>query len=557
MGFMDSRFFSLLRQQAGPEGTRLILACCGGGLAQGLCVFSVLQGLEQLADGGVEFQTFLLFLVSLGIFYYLFHYTAERAALLALRGIMSWRIRLAAKLRGLPMERFGRIRDERVQMLLLDSQEMVVEASRMLMVAFSSSAMMVVAVLRMFTVSFWGATWVLLFMASGLGIFLKLVSGVNRLMQPAHAAEMDFSFNLRDLLAGFQHLKVHLGKTVCLFRQWLLPGLETSATAREATERQHALGITFFAAFDLLALGLILFLLPSLVDIAPADVTTLLVLTMFCLSPMMSLVGFVPMLAKVESSLNGLAQMEKELDEDIEPSERVHAATLWDAAPLKTPAFENLCLSHVHFAYHDDAGLPLFAVSVPHFELQRGEIVFLSGGNGAGKTTLMRLICGLYTPQQGEFLINGRPLAEIGTETYRNMFSLVPADFHLFQRYLGSPCPPKCVRNWLELMRLESKVQVLEDGSFSTRDLSAGQRKRLALVSALLEERDICLFDEVAADFDPYFRRFFYTEMLPMLRDKGKTILAVSHDDRYFSCANRVLHMEDGTLTPMPPQNFA
>ncbi len=550
MGLRDSRFLALLRQQAGPESKKLMLACCGAGLAQGVAVFSVMSGLAQLGSDGVQFQTFLLFLLSLYIFYRLFHYTTEKAALLALRGIMDWRIRLAAKLRGIPMEHFGRMQTERTQAVLLDAQDMVVEAARMLMAAAANSVMMVVAVARMFTISFLGACGVLLCMAVGLAVFFRLVSSVNSRMLPAIQAEKAFSSHLRDLQEGFQHLKVHFGKTRDLFQRWLLPGLAKASSAREAMERRHALGISFFAVFNLLILGLILFLLPRLLPVDAESVTSLLVLVMFCLSPMMSLVGFVPMLGKVEMNLGQLDALEHELDAAVESCESGLVAARWEGREPEVPAFESLRLSGVSFAYRDASGAPLFAVNVPEFSLKRGEIVFLCGGNGAGKTSFMRVLCGLYTPQSGDFFVNGRPMADLGVDVYRNMFSIVPGDFHLFQHILGLHCGPDRVRELLALMRLETKVRVLEDGSFSTRDLSAGQRKRLALTCALLEDREICLFDEVAADFDPEFRRCFYEKMLPMLRDQGKTILAVSHDDRYFSCADRVIHMADGSFAP-------
>ena len=89
------------------------------------------------------------------------------------------------------------------------------------------------------------------------------------------------------------------------------------------------------------------------------------------------------------------------------------------------------------------------------------------------------------------------------------------------------------------------KVKVA-DGKFSTVNLSTGQRKRLALVSAYLEDRPIYLFDEWAADQDPVFKRVFYTELLPELKSRGKTVIVITHDDAYFNCADRVIKLEDG-----------
>lgn len=538
----------MLRKQAGAEIRPLLLACCGAGLAQGMVMFSIMAGVEQLSGDGVQFQTFLLFLVSLCLFYRLFHYITERAALLALRGVMDLRIAIAARLRGISMLRFDALHRERLQVLLLDGQEMVVEAARMLMAAAANSVLIVVAFAGMCSVSLVGAVAVVGLMALGFVIFFRLIRGINSLMVPAQKAEMDFSANLRDLQDGFQHLKVHQGKTVDLFCRWLLPTLDVASQARVAMEKRHALGISFFAVFQLMLLGALLFLAPNLLPLSNHDIVTLLMVAMFSLSPMMSLVSFMPMLGKVEMTLGRMTDLKQELDGNVEQGERESVDALWKVGMLVPPAFSELRIRNLSFSYKGEDGTPTFTLKMPSFDLQRGEIVFLCGGNGSGKTTFMRLLCGLYAPDSGEMFVNNRPMTDLGVENWRNMFALVPADFHLFRHALGLRCPPETVRGLLRDMQLDKRVEVLDDGSFSTGDLSAGQRKRLALISALLEDRDICLFDEVAADFDPEFRRHFYEQLLPSLKARGKTILAVSHDDRFFSCADRIIRMADGTV---------
>ena len=75
-----------------------------------------------------------------------------------------------------------------------------------------------------------------------------------------------------------------------------------------------------------------------------------------------------------------------------------------------------------------------------------------------------------------------------------------------------------------------------------------GPRGGLALVCAYLDDRPIYLFDEWAADQDPNFKRVFYTELLPELKARGKTVIVITHDDAYFDVADRVVRLEDGRL---------
>lgn len=545
----QSHFFRMLWKQAGAEGPKLIAACLAAGLMQGLAVFSVLQGLEQMFADGIRFHTFLAFLVCLGIFYRLFRYMTERASLIALSGVMEWRMRVATKLRGVYQLEYAKLDKGEVQSALLDQREMVVEATRMLMASAASSVMILVAFVKMFAVSFLGTVAVISFLGLGLFTFLRLVHSVYAFMDAARKAEMDFSACLRDLQDGLRQLKLHKPKTTDLFTGQIIPGLDRASSARESTERRHGKAISFFAVFNLLMLGLVLFLLPGFLGLDSSTTSTLLILSMFCLSPMMSLVSFVPMLTKVEMNLQELTLFESRLDAIAEPFENEGVEARWQHPDPKVPAFESLVLRDVRFDYFDRQGLRLFGVYVEEFSLQRGELVFIRGGNGSGKSTFMNVLAGLYLAQSGELFLNGRPLSDVGMEAYRNLFTLLPTDFHLFSRPLGVDASARRMNKVLELMRIDSKVRLEPDGSFSTLDLSAGQQKRLALACALLEDREVYLLDEVAADFDPGFRKFFYEELLPDLKREGCTILAISHDDRYFHVADRVLSMRDGMFT--------
>ena len=545
----ESHFLKLLLEQAGDDRKKLVGACLASGIMQGFAVFSVLKGLEQLSgDEGIRFHTLLAFLLSLGCFYFLFRYITGRSAQIALRGVMEWRMSIATKLRSISYSEFEKLDKNRVQSALLDRREMVVEAARMLMASASNTIMIVVAFIKMSTVSISGTIGVIVFMAAGLWVFLGLIRNVQARIGPAMQADMHFSSSLRDLQKGLQQLKLHKPKTTDLFGTQIIPTLDEASDARGATEQRHALGISFFASFNLLILGLILFIMPGLLGIDSTDISTLIVLCMFSLTPLLSLATFIPMLTKVEVSLKELNQLENELDTLAEPFERQGTATRWQHADPVIPDFASITMKNVGFDYHDRDGVRLFGITVDNFLLEKGELVFVRGGNGSGKSTFMKVLSGLYTPQTGDVQLNGRPIADVDREAFRNLFTMLPTDYHLFSRPLGVKVDPERIHELLRQMQIETKVQLQEDGSFSTLDLSAGQKKRLALACALLEDREVFLLDEVAADFDPGFRRYFYEELLPEITRGGRTVLAISHDDRYFHVADRVLTMREGSF---------
>ncbi|MFC4258091.1 multidrug ABC transporter permease/ATP-binding protein [Marinobacter lacisalsi] len=215
-----------------------------------------------------------------------------------------------------------------------------------------------------------------------------------------------------------------------------------------------------------------------------------------------------------------------------------------------SPDWQTIELRNVTYQYPDADGRG-FAVGPVDLTLRRGELVFLIGGNGSGKSTLARLLTGLYRPRQGEVLVDGKPLqTEDDWQQFRQRFSTVFTDFHLFDRLLGpngSEPEPELVDTWLR--RLQMKGKLLFDGSRVTNPkLSQGQRKRLAMLLAVAEQRGFLLLDEWAADQDPQFRRTFYQELLGNLHDIGVTVFAISHDDHYFERADRLLEMKHGHL---------
>jgi putative ATP-binding cassette transporter len=185
--------------------------------------------------------------------------------------------------------------------------------------------------------------------------------------------------------------------------------------------------------------------------------------------------------------------------------------------------------------------------------LRRGETVFLMGGNGSGKSSLARLLSGLYRPSGGAILVDGQVIGSEDWMAYRQLFASVFTDFHLFAQLLGADgqnADRTDIEHWLEQLHMKHKVQLGAGHLLDTR-FSQGQRKRLALMLALLEKRDILLLDEWAADQDPLFRRFFYRELLPMFKKAGITVFAISHDDQYFDLADRLVKMESGQLSEL------
>lgn len=315
-------------------------------------------------------------------------------------------------------------------------------------------------------------------------------------------------------------------------------------------------GLDWFTLARSLGDGLYLSFLFAFVTFLPGLLGTnaelrgrLLLLMIYSMTPLVVLVNLLPIFARATVADRNLQQIGLSLSSHVGVAEQPVLRSLRERPPESAnPSFERLELRGITFAYPATGSREGFEVGPLDLEFRRGEIVFLCGGNGSGKTTLAKVVAGLYAPSRGQILVDGVAVPEWGADEYRQLFSAVWFDFHLFRELPDGARNHAASMRLLERLELTSKVQLDATGTLSTTELSQGQRKRLALFAAWLENRPFLLFDEWAADQDPEFRRFFYEELLAELRAMGKTVLALTHDDRYFHVADRLLRLERGTL---------
>jgi putative ATP-binding cassette transporter len=267
------------------------------------------------------------------------------------------------------------------------------------------------------------------------------------------------------------------------------------------------------------------------------------VLALLCIRiPMETVVGMFLGLARAQVALSKIDQLGISLAAEIEPS-MLSGEEHQDGRPF----MQTIEMESVVHSYHSETDA--FSLGPIDLSFRTGEIVFVSGGNGSGKTTFIKLLCGLYVPESGQLLYNGAPITNANREDYRSKFAAVFSDFCLSDT-IARPLTAELdalAANYLQEFRLDHKVRV-ENGVFSTIDLSQGQRKRLALISACLEDKPIYVFDEWAADQDALFRQKFYHEIVPELKRKGKTLFVISHDQQYFCQADRLIVLEEGRL---------
>ena len=273
----------------------------------------------------------------------------------------------------------------------------------------------------------------------------------------------------------------------------------------------------------------------------PAMMSGFVLVLLYMKGPLENLIANLPIISRAQIAFRRIADLSERFS-----SPEPHL--LLDADERGIPPMKHLELRDVQYAFPPVAGSEPFTLGPVNLSIEPGEILFIVGENGCGKTTLIKLLLGLYTPQSGEIRLNGMAVDARGLDDYRQMFTTIFADYYLFDELVQSDkALPEDANQYLERMEIAHKVSI-RDGAFTTTDLSTGQRKRLALINAWLDERPVLVFDEWAADQDPTFRRVFYTELLPDLKRRGKTIIVISHDDRYFDVADQLVRMQAGRV---------
>ncbi|MEX3970967.1 cyclic peptide export ABC transporter [Paraburkholderia caribensis] len=357
---------------------------------------------------------------------------------------------------------------------------------------------------------------------------------------------------LGSLFAGAKELKLHRERARQFVDGQLGAAINEVRDHRRRAFVAYAIGVGWIIFLFYVFLGAATFL-PSIGVHADAQAAAgYVIVFLFMLVPLDGLLNNLP---TVNAARVSLERIERVLAEFEEP----HGAAVLPAPAVgaQAAAFGTLALRGITHAYFHERDERMFRIGPIDLTFKPGELVFIVGGNGSGKTTLAKVLTGLYEPEGGVIEVDGLPVTRDTRPAYRERFSTVFNDFHLFDTLLGIVDPDDKggaraaadarANALIARLALDHKVSV-ENGTFSTRALSTGQRKRLALVVAYLEDRPFYLFDEWAADQDPSFKAVFYEQLLPELRGRGKTVVVITHDDRYFSLADRVLKLDNGAI---------
>lgn len=517
-----------------PFRARMVLAALSG-LAGGAAMAGVLAAVNGALAGPVTWGNLAL-LLGLGMVALGGTMAADMTStFVGQRMVAGLRAHLARLILAAPLSELERFRSHRLIPILVSDIAILSEMTSVLPPL--AVALVVVSgclvYLAMLSPLLFGLTFAVLAAGTALQIWAR-IRGV-RLYLSARDAEDDLHRHFRTLVDGAKELQQHRGRRARLLSEGFV------ATA-ERIRALQARAMAILIACRTLGSGLLILLVALVVGLAanPGDAGTargFVLVLLFMKGPLDQLLNHLPAAGRAHIAWGRIRGLAARFG-----GHRDSAGTVGGALP----PLRELCLEGVEF--HHGEGEAAFHLGPVDLTIAAGETVFIAGANGAGKTTLIKLLLGLYAPSAGRVCWNGRAVTEADRDDYRQMFAAVLSDHFLFDGPAEGPAATAL--DLLDRLGLAHKV-TLEGANWSTLDLSTGQRKRLALVDAWLQERPVMVFDEWAADQDPIFRRLFYEEILPELKREARALVVISHDDRYFHAADRLLVLDGGRLAPL------
>ncbi|HEV2148773.1 MAG TPA: cyclic peptide export ABC transporter [Longimicrobiaceae bacterium] len=462
---------------------------------------------------------------------------------LAERATLDLRLSLSERILSVPLRTLEEVGKSRLLAALTNDVPSITRAIGALPVVCMHLTVVVALLVYLGLLSWMLLLVLLAFMLVGvLAYQIPLLRAIRHLGQVRETLDALYE-HFRALIEGNKELKLHRGRSRAFVAELLRP---TAEELREYGVRAQGTYVAAASVGQVLffaLVGVVLFVAPTFLDPDGGTLTGYALAVLYMMTPLEVLLNSLPDLSRAGIAVEKVDRLGLSLQaSDAAPAER---AALPDAAAQ----WSEIALCGVTHTYYSEREDDTFTLGPCDLVLRPGEVVFVTGGNGSGKTTLIKLLTALYTPEGGELRLDGVPVTGENRGAYRQLFSTVFSDYFLFPGLLGLDAAQvdADARFYLAELHLEHKVRV-ENGRLSSTDLSQGQRKRLALLTAYLEDRPIYVFDEWAADQDPQFKEIFYRHLLPQLRARGKTAIVISHDDGYYDAADRLVRMDYGQL---------
>ncbi|MCB9230912.1 MAG: cyclic peptide export ABC transporter [Bacteroidia bacterium] len=536
-------FFKLLRQESGNSVRKLMIYGVISGVANAILLAIINAAADSVGFEQVNLRYLGMFIVSMALFYLTKNFILRRSTILVEETVARIRTRVLDKIRQSELLQIDQIGKSEIYARLTQDANLISQTAGIIISSFQGGIMVVCCIIYIGFISLPAFITAVLTLTFGVIIYVMRQRNLDKDVKKALDNETRFLDGLTHTLEGFKEIRLNRKKNDELFGK-VKETIEEGQEVRTRYSLAYVLNFMFSQTIFYFFIALVIFILPVYFDAFPEKIVHITAAVLFIAGPLETLVGSIPFFTKANVAVDNILQLEQ----NIQVTSTFPVSEIMRKLP---DSFSKIEARGVSFSFYDEENQKTFTSGPIDFSLQKGELVFIVGGNGSGKSTFLKLLTGLYRPQEGAVYLDGFAVGSLEIHAYRELFSTVFTDFHLFDELYGlRDVPEDRVRELIREMGLEGKTD-FRNGKFTRLNLSTGQKKRLGLIVAMLEDKPVFVFDEIAADQDPEFRQKFYDEFLDRFRKEGKTIVMVSHDayqvqKKAAHDKIRVLRMQDG-----------
>lgn len=536
-----SDLFNLIRGEGPSQFNRLVFLSVLVGVMNTGIVGLINQAVDEVVNKQSTTSTFALFAMLLVTYLVVTKRSSKENIYSTQRMIYKFKLKIMRDVYNSDLETIENIGRDRINEILIRDSQMVSQSLVPIVSALQSFSTLVFLSIYLATVYFTAFLIIVTTLAIILFVSVRFVSKTAQEFSKLVREETRVNMLYSSFLHGFKEIKMNSLRGYQITNELMSESYQVN-DQKSGVILRVASFMNGLEAVLYLVVGIMVFVVPILSSEFAEKIPTSATTALFLAGSLTGLIFSVPTLTQANASARSLNDLAADLKGWLNQESQI---TLSVEIPDKV---NSLNFSNVAYDYQAFDGVKPFKLGPISYTFESGKVYFIRGNNGSGKTTFLRVLLGLYPPSSGHVVANGHLTVVTHTQSYRDLFAVVFSDFHLFKKLYGTvDFKEEEITMLIEMLELQGKISVHEK-AFTTINLSTGQRKRLALIVAILEQRQFIVLDEWAADQDPHFRFIFYTKIIPYLKSLGKTVIAVTHDDAFYHCADELIYLKMGSL---------
>lgn len=540
--WLESDLIRLIRKEGSLELRRLFFLSCYVGLLGAGLIALVNQAASHVEKEESVTLLFFIFIGLLLLFLYLTKISNKENISATQNLVHKFRMRVMYQILRADILSVDRIGRTEILTALSRDAQMISGSIIVLVNTLQGAALLFFCVLYLSFISIPAALVAVAFGVVIFTIFSKNIQSAHEGLYEAWAEESNVYSRFSDFLYGYKEVVLNSERALDMTNDLIYTSKRAKNLKAESLINLSN-NFSYIQLMFYVLVGIMIFIVPIFFSKFSEHVVMVSTTALFMIGSLTGIIQSLPVLSQANTSAKELQKLSDDLESIVD---------IGDSVNQQFPdVVDSIILKDICYQYLDLKGVPQFSIGPVTYEFKKGLVYFIRGNNGCGKTSLIKVLTGLYKATSGFIFVNNQRVLNPCSSSYRNLFSAIFSDFYLFKKLYGlRNVDEQTINDLLNALEIRDKIEI-KHYEFSDLNLSTGQKKRLALLVSILEERNVIILDEWAADQDPEFRKFFYESIIPKFKKDGKIIIAITHDESYFHLADHLLMVDNGVISEM------